>query len=188
MLHTPPRSGNTNQKREVVDLPQNDFALPFEEAAATVNCFLRVHESFDLLVKRLCVGGRRAAFYFVEGLIKDEMLERMLEFFSALTEKQMNAVPNAKAFLDTFVTSMQAKTEESLPAFATEVLSGAVGMLIEGFDRAVILDGRTYPSRAMKRFCRSMKKVRMILGYFIQSTPSPVPRTHHKSFCTSRTR
>ena len=131
-------------------MAQNDFALPFEEAAATVNCFLRVHESFDLLVKRLTVGGRRATFYCVEGLIKDEMLERMLEFFSRLSEKQMKDAPNAQAFLDSFVTSMQARTEDSLASFATEVLSGAVGMLVEGFDKAVILDGRTYPSRAMK--------------------------------------
>ena len=59
----------------------NDFSAAFEETTATVNCHLRVHESFDLIVKRQRIGGRRAAFYFTEGLIKDAMLEWMLEFF-----------------------------------------------------------------------------------------------------------
>lgn len=126
------------------------FALEFEEAAATVNTYLRVHESFDLTVKRLRIGGRRAIFYCVEELVKDDVLEHLLEFFSGLSEKQMRDISCARAFMDTYVTYSQASLQEDLEAFGTAVLSGAVGMLAEGFDKAIVLDPRTYPARAMK--------------------------------------
>ncbi|MBQ7598497.1 MAG: spore germination protein [Clostridia bacterium] len=129
---------------------QNDFSAAFEETTATVNCHLRVHESFDLIVKRQRIGGRRAAFYFTEGLIKDAMLEWMLEFFCSLSEKQVAQAENAQAFLELFVTSPQAGTETSLERFSTAVLSGAVGLIVEGLDKAMIIDPRVYPARAMR--------------------------------------
>ena len=136
--------------KERIHLTQNGFSSAFEEAVATANCYLRIHESFDLTVKRLRIGGRRAAFYCVEGLIKDEVLERMMEFFCSLSEKQLRDISDAQHFLDAFVTYAQAGTESDLERFGTAVLSGAVGMLVEGFDKAIVLDGRTYPTRAMK--------------------------------------
>ena len=129
---------------------QSDFAADYEETVAAVNCRLRVHESFDLLVRRLRLGGKRATFYCVDGFVKDDVLEPMLEHFGRLTEKQMKDAPDADAFLDTFVTSVEANTETSLARFCTAVLSGAVGMLVEGYQKALIFDERTYPVRAMR--------------------------------------
>ena len=45
----------------------------FEEA-------LRLRQSFDLVVKPLCVQGINMRLYFVDGFAKDEILEKMLEF------------------------------------------------------------------------------------------------------------
>ena len=131
-------------------MSQSDFSPAFAETAATVNCYLRVHESFDLIVKQLRIGGRKALFYFAEGLVKDEVLERMLEFFCALSEKQVSQAANAQAFVETFVTYPQSCAETSMVHFSTAVLSGAVGMLVEGFDKAIVIDPRVYPSRAMR--------------------------------------
>ena len=41
---------------------------------------LRLQQSFDLVVKPLCVQGISMRLYFVDGFAKDEILEKMLEF------------------------------------------------------------------------------------------------------------
>lgn len=128
----------------------SDFAYPYAANLVRVHETLRMDQSFDLLEKKVRLGGRRAAFFCVDGLIKDEMFEKVLEYFTKLTEKQLKEAPDADAFLDAFVTYIEAQTTDALDSFVTFVLSGAVGMLVEGFDKALVLDPRTYPGRAIE--------------------------------------
>lgn len=128
----------------------SDFAYPYAANLVRVRDALRVKESFDLLEKKIRLGERQAAFFCVDGFIKDEMFEKVLEHFCKLTEKQLKEAPDADAFLDAYVTYIEAQTTDKLDAFVSMVLSGAVGMVAEGFDKALILDPRTYPSRAIE--------------------------------------
>lgn len=128
----------------------SDFAYPYQANLLRVRDALRVEESFDLLEKKIRMGDRQAAFFCIDGFVKDEMFEKVLEYCSKLTEKQLKEAPDADAFLDAFVTYIEADTTDSLETFVTFVLSGAVGMLVEGFSKALILDPRTYPSRSIE--------------------------------------
>ena len=128
----------------------SDFAYPYAVNLLRVRDALRVEESFDLLEKKIRFGDRQAAFFCVDGFIKDEMFEKVLEYFSKLTEKQLKEAPDADAFLDSFVTYIEADTTDSLDTFVSMVLSGAVGMVADGYDKALIIDPRTYPSRAVE--------------------------------------
>ncbi len=128
----------------------SDFAYPYAANLVRVRDALRVKESFDLLEKRIRLGERQAAFFCVDGFIKDEMFEKVLEHFCKLTEKQLKEAPDADAFLDAYVTYIEAQTTDKLDVFVSMVLSGAVGMVADGFDKALILDPRTYPSRAIE--------------------------------------
>ncbi len=128
----------------------SDFACPYEVGLLRVREKLRVEQSFDLLEKKIRFGSRQAAFFCIDGFIKDEMFEKVLEYCSKLTEKQLKEVPDAEAFLNTFVTYIEAQTTDSLDRFVSMVLSGAVGMVAEGYDKALILDPRTYPGRAIE--------------------------------------
>ena len=126
-----------------------DFAN-YSQTVAAINRHLRVEESFDLVVKRLRIGEREATFYCVDGLVKDDVFQRILEFFCTLTEKQLKDTPNVQSFLNTYVPYAQSSIEPAPERFTTAVLSGAVGMIVEGFDKPLILDPRAYPVRAMK--------------------------------------
>lgn len=128
----------------------SDFAYPYAANLVRVRDALRVKESFDLLEKKIRLGERQAAFFCVDGFIKDEMFEKVLEHFCKLTEKQLKDAPDADAFLDAYVTYIEAQTTDKLDVFVSMVLSGAVGMVADGFDKALILDPRTYPSRAIE--------------------------------------
>ena len=125
----------------------NDFNKKYEDNLIMVNRKLRIGESFDMLVKRIKVGSQRVTFYCIDGFVKDEMFEKMLEYLSKLTEKQMEQISDADEFLNTYITYIESSTEDDLEKFSTFVLSGAIGMIVEGFSKAIIIDSRTYPAR-----------------------------------------
>lgn len=115
-----------------------------------INQALRTGENFDIIVKRILIGGKRATLFCVDGFVKDEMLEKMLEFFAKLTAEQMKKADTAEALVDNYITYIEANSEETLDGFVTLVLTGAVGMLVEGYSRAIIIDSRTYPARSVQ--------------------------------------
>ncbi|MCM1363655.1 MAG: spore germination protein [Faecalibacterium sp.] len=125
----------------------NDFNKKYEDNLIMVNRKLRVGECFDMIVKRIKLGSQRATFYCIDGFVKDEMFEKMLEYLSNLTEKQMEKISDADEFLNTHITYIESSTEDDIEKFTTFVLSGAIGMIVEGFDKAIIIDSRTYPAR-----------------------------------------
>lgn len=125
----------------------SDFSKSYEENLTMINRKLRVGESFDILVKRIKAGGKRVTFYCIDGFVKDEMFEKMLEYISKLTEKEMKECPSAKQLLDSHITYIESSVEPSLETFTTFVLSGAIGMIVEGYSEAIIIDARTYPAR-----------------------------------------
>ena len=42
---------------------------------------LRANESFDLIYRTININSRTTCFFFIDGLIKDAVMEKMLEFF-----------------------------------------------------------------------------------------------------------
>ena len=125
----------------------SDFANSYEANIEMIDNTLRVKESFDMLIKHIKVGSRKATFYCIDGFVKDEMFEKMLEYLSRLTDKDLQHAADADSLLDNNITYIESSTETSLEKFTTFVLSGAIGMIVEGFDKAIIIDSRTYPAR-----------------------------------------
>lgn len=125
----------------------NDFNKSYGECLSAVNRKLRVAESFDMLVKHMKIAGRKATFYCIDGFVKDDIFEQMLEYLGSLPEKEVKSVASADEFLDKYITYIESSTEASLESFSTFILSGAIGMIMEGLDKALIIDSRTYPAR-----------------------------------------
>ncbi len=128
----------------------NYFSNNYGENLHKANTLLRAGENFDIIIKHILVGGRKATFYCVDGFVKDVMLEKMFEYFTMLTEKEMSVATTAKDFVDNYVTYIEASTEMSADSFVTAVLTGAVGMLVDGYQSAIIIDSRTYPARSVQ--------------------------------------
>lgn len=125
----------------------SDFDKPYEENLKMVEKKLRVSESFDMLIKKIKMGPKRVTFYCIDGFVKDEMFEKMLEYLSKLTQEDLKDIDDADELLNSNITYIESSTETSLETFCTFVLSGAIGMVVEGFSKAIIIDSRTYPAR-----------------------------------------
>ena len=122
----------------------------YNENLHLINTELRVGESFDIIIKRLKIGERRATFYCIDGFVKDEMFEKMMEYLSYITKEKIDTVSDADEFVDSFITYIESSTENDLNKLITFILSGAVGLIVEGFSKAIIIDCRTYPARTVQ--------------------------------------
>ena len=116
---------------------------------------LRVGRSFDLCSRALRLGGlqqetnaqKQAQLYFVDGMVKDEMLNRLIEMLLQLPQEVLNG--NARMFAERAVFFGETEVTNDENTFITRVLSGCAGILIEDFDEALLVDLRMYPGRAV---------------------------------------
>lgn len=108
---------------------------------------LRLKENFDIVGKDLVIGERKARMYLVDGFIKDEVMEKVMEYIMALNTEDMTLVHTAKEFSDRYVTYVETDESDQTEEIVTAVLSGTLALLIEGYEFAVMIDARTYPVR-----------------------------------------
>ena len=116
----------------------------------TLNKHLRTGESFDVIGRSLVIGGRQAVLYFIDGLAKDEVMEKILEYFLSIQPEEMDARPDAVSFSRFFVPYIEVAQERELDKILTSILSGTLALLIEGYGDAILIDARTYPTRGVE--------------------------------------
>lgn len=114
---------------------------------AAMFSLLRADKSFDILVKKIKLADKRATLYCIDGFVKEEILEKIMEFFVKIPVEDMKKIKNTDSLLDNFITYIECSRETDTSVVATNVLSGAVVMLVEGFAEAIIIDARSYPAR-----------------------------------------
>lgn len=118
----------------------------YAENLSEIKKALKADKSFDLVERDLIISGRKAALFFIDGFIKDEIAEKILEFFyKNLTEDNFKS---PEYFSQSAVPYVEVETSNDITKICTDVLSGISALIIEGFDKAVLLDTRTYPQRA----------------------------------------
>lgn len=108
---------------------------------------LHVDINFDMLTREIVIGERRACYYCVDGFIKDEMMEKILQYFIGL--KKEDIPETADEMCKAYVPHIEVEAEEDYHKIITNILSGQFALLIDGFDKAIIIDARTYPARSV---------------------------------------
>ena len=109
---------------------------------------LQLTKNFDLVERKLKVGDRDACLYFVDGFVKDEVLEKLMEFFQSLKPELL--LENGKAFSGIFVPYVEVDILNSFEELTTQLLSGVACLLIDGIPCCVAVDCRTYPMRSVE--------------------------------------
>ncbi|MCQ5129344.1 spore germination protein [Butyricicoccus faecihominis] len=118
----------------------------FDSRVSALRQALAVNKSFDLLERPVRFAGRRAMFTLIDGFVKDELFEKIMEFFYSLKQDDP-CFADEQAFLDLAVPYCEAALEQDESKVVTAVLAGQTALLIEGFAQYVLLDIRTYPQR-----------------------------------------
>lgn len=117
----------------------------YEENVRALRQILDSDQNFDILEKHLLIAGHAASLFFIDGLVKDEILEKLLEYFYSLNPKelpdsleqfQMQALP----YIETEVLTTFEQVQKNL-------LSGVPCLFINGMPDSLAIDCRTYPAR-----------------------------------------
>ncbi len=111
--------------------------------------YLRVSASFDIVQRDITVAEAPAAVIFVDGMIKDETMSKMLQFFSSIKTEDRQRITDAKAFAARFVPYTEVAIVADPDAVVTAVLSGQLAFVVDGFAEIFLIDVRTYPVRGV---------------------------------------
>ena len=123
------------------------FQGTFEQRDEAAKQLLRIEDSFDLIRRRFMIGGKQAAFYTVDGFLKGEVSEKVMEFFYKITEEQMPE--DFAGFLQQQIPYLDLMKVAYQEMFVKSVLSGMSCLMVEGYDIILALDFREYPSRSV---------------------------------------
>ena len=108
---------------------------------------LAIDKSFDLIHRKLAIGGRDATIYFIDGFVKDEVLQKLLQQFQSMKEKDMP--DTVHEFLDKFIPYFEVDLLQDEKTILKHILSGAPCLFIDGYDYGISIDCRTYPARSV---------------------------------------
>ena len=111
---------------------------------------LKPKKSFDLLKREILIGERKSYFFFVDGLIDDDFMEKILSRCLSITKEEINATKNTTNFINKFIAHIEVDKENEINKIISNILTGFVAILIDGFDEAIILDIHSYPHREIE--------------------------------------
>lgn len=122
----------------------------FDEWIAEIDNELKPDKSFDIIKRPLKIGGRRTALYFIDGFIKDEVYEKILEFLYKQTPEEIAGVDDMSRFAENKLPYVETDAAYTAQEVVTAVLSGPSALIIEGIRGALLVDTRTYPMRGVE--------------------------------------
>ena len=124
------------------------LSLIYEENVLQLDTLLAVNENFDILKKVLKVGKDELTLYFVDGFVKDTVMQKLMMNFSSKKSLSDGCDGTAKGFMESAVPYVETDVTKDLDTMLSFVLSGATLMLGSTFgDEAILIDSRTYPAR-----------------------------------------
>lgn len=121
----------------------------FAENVKGLDSRLAPDKSFDLVKREIIIAGRSAVLYFVDGFIKDEVFEKIVEFLFKIKPEELTGIDNMNEFATRFMPYTEITAQSNLDAAATNVLSGATLLTLDGITDVLLIDTRTYPSRSI---------------------------------------
>ena len=109
---------------------------------------MRPDASFDVVYRVIEVGGRQACIYFIDGFCKDELMMKILQYFISL--KPADMPENVHELAKRATPYVEVDLRDSWDEILYNILSGVFALFIDGYDRCVLIDSRTYPARGVE--------------------------------------
>lgn len=113
----------------------------------TFDEILGIKENFDIMNREMLLGGRKTCLYFIDGFVKDEILNRLLEFFYNMKQEEMPK--DAEAFQLLSLPYIEVDLISEKEEILRNILSGVPCFFVDGYEKGLAIDCRTYPARSV---------------------------------------
>ena len=108
---------------------------------------LDTDKNFDILFKRFTVGDKKACLYCVDGFAKDEILQKILQYYAGV--KQEDIPKKADEFAAKLVPYAEVTILKNDDEMITQLLMGISCVFVDGFPVCFAIDCRNYPARSV---------------------------------------
>lgn len=113
-----------------------------------LNQVLHVDQNFDIVYRIFHFAKHNACIYFVDGFLKDDIMQKLMQFFYSMKEEDFPKDAHEMSKLS--MPYVEVDLVEDWDTGIKNLLSGVVLLLIEGYDRVITIDCRTYPMRSVE--------------------------------------
>lgn len=110
--------------------------------------YFRTEINYDVVGTRFNVGKRKAKLYFIDGFIDGDTSERVMNFMMQ-ANKISAEKESAKEFAQSLISYMEIELSKDIETVARVVYSGAMLIIVDGFDTGFLVKTRSYPKRSV---------------------------------------
>lgn len=111
------------------------------------NSILFIDQNFDLIYRTVSIGGRESCLYFIDGFLKDDTMEKLLQVFTGVSKEDMPK--DEHEFSKRYIPYGEVNPVDDTDQLITSILSGIACLFIDGYKKAFLIDCRTYPMRSV---------------------------------------
>lgn len=111
------------------------------------NSMLFIDQNFDLIYRTVSIGGRESCLYFIDGFLKDDTMEKLLQVFTGVSKEDMPK--DEHEFSKRYIPYGEVNPVDDTDQLITSILSGIACLFIDGYKKAFLIDCRTYPMRSV---------------------------------------
>ena len=104
-------------------------------------------KSYDVINRNVKFGNKNASLFFIDGFVKDESLQNLIQTLSVFKSQDVSNAKTAKDIILTSIQAIEVSEEYDVNNILKAVLSGQTAMIVGGIEACILIDYRTYPSR-----------------------------------------
>lgn len=129
-------------------MDKNKMSTSLSENMNYLSDYLAVNMNFDIIYRVIQIGGREACIYFIDGFCKDELMQKMLQYFLDFKEEDMPA--DAHEMSKTSIPYVEVDLQDEWSQITYFIMSGVFALFVDGYDKCLLIDSRTYPARGVE--------------------------------------
>ena len=118
----------------------------FESRVEAVRALTRADDSFDIIERHISLSSRQGVVFYINGLVDTEVLEKLMEFW--LRDGRLCRFLDTEEFSQRLVPYGEVSIKQTDSDIADDILSGMVGLYLDGFSHWLSIDVRQYPQRS----------------------------------------
>ena len=123
------------------------FSKNLEDNLEHLKQTLSLEKNFDVVYRVVSIGGKKGCLLFVDGLTKDEVLLKILQAWWSIKPEDLPA--DAHGFSGKYMPYGEVGLIANEEDMIVQLLSGITAVLIDGYDKCMMIDCRTYPARGV---------------------------------------
>ena len=113
-----------------------------------VDELMGLETNFDIIHRVIRLGDTDACTYLIDGFCKDELMQKILQYLMDL--KAEDFPKDAHEMSKIAIPYVEVDLDDTWEKILGALLSGVFVLLLDGYEKAVLIDARTYPTRGVE--------------------------------------